>query len=264
MSETEESAPQAEPSAPSEGPDLRKLVAYSVTTGLCPLIPIPFLDDWTRDLLRRRHVAGIAGSHGLQPDNEALSVLALGEQLWSPSGCLRGCLLVGLLKSSLYVVRKLFLKVFRTVMIFLTLRTCSLELSRSFHEAFLLDHGMRLGALPQDMTQIPRERVLGLRQAVEDTVQEVDAGPVTRVVRATLASSGGLLRHAAKSLGKKLQTLRRRQTDEAEIGRQLDLEGSEELSRLIDELTTRLANETEYLEELKARLEQRLGVHPTS
>jgi hypothetical protein len=249
--------------APPAGPDLPRLVAYSLVTGLCPLIPIPFLDDWARDLLRRRHTAGIATAHGLPLDEDALSVLALGSPAFKVSGCFKGCLVGAGFKFALYVVRKLFMKAFRTVVILLTFRSCSREFSRTFHEAFLFDHALRLGALPPPKEGTdPRPRIGAVRRAIEATCAEVDTSPITRIARATLLGSRGVFRHAGRTLSRQVRSLRRRRAAEKEISRQLDLEGEEELGRLIDSLTIEVGKETAYLEGLRERLGERLAADP--
>ena len=249
-----------------EGPtlattDLRWLVAHSLTTGLCPLIPVPFLDDWTRDLLRRRHAQSLAKAHGVDPGPDAIRLLALGEDAFDPTGCLKGCAVGAALKTVLYVLKKLFVKAFRTVVIFLTIRSCAKELTRSFQESYLLDHALRLGALPPPGT-VDRERVRAVRHAIEAVRAETDPGPLTSVFRGALKGSRGLLRQSARSLASTLRRLRQRKADEVEISNALDREGEEELGGLIDQLTNELRGEGAYLETLERRLEARLAESP--
>jgi hypothetical protein len=259
MSETPEPAePRPEESSPAVI-DLRWLVAHSFTTGLCPLIPIPFLDDWTRDLLRRRHTKSLASAHGLSLEPEAIRLLALGDDSFQFSGCFKGCLHGAALKTVLYIIKKLFLKAFRTVVIFLTFRSCAKELTRSFQESYLLDHALRLGALPREGTA-GRAQVHSVRRAIENVRAETDPGPLSSIVRGTLEGSRGLLRQSARSLSRTLRSLRRRKADEAEISSALDREGEEELGGLIDRLTADLRGEGAYLETLERRLEERLGL----
>lgn len=248
------------PPAPTPGPDLRRIVAYSLVTGLCPLIPIPFLDDWTRDLLRRRHTAGIAAAHGVSLGDDALKVLALGDPAFDAGGCFKGCLLGMVFKSGLYVVKKLFMKAFRTVVILLTFRSCANEFTRTFHESFLFDHALHLGVLPPLAEGVDaRPRIQAVRQAIETTAAESEAGPITRIARATLLGSSGALRHAARGLSAQLRRLRRRKANEEEIRHQLDREGEEELGGLIDTLTAQVEKETAYLNQLRERLGERLA-----
>ena len=150
--------PAASPSDRIPSAELRRIVFYSLLTGLCPLIPLPFLDDWVRDVLRRRLAVELAGEHGLELADGDVRILASGDHPRTLGGCLLGCVtaaVIGLVKVVLKIVRKLY----REVLFFLTIRQCVITFSHTFHEAYMMRHALALGALassPPPVAQVRR------------------------------------------------------------------------------------------------------------
>lgn len=249
--------------------DLRRLVAYSLVSGLCALIPVPLVDDWARDLLRKRHAMELARGYGVVLGDVDGKALGCGYRPPpSAGGCLRGCLFTAVISPIKLVAGKILRKVFRKILFFLTVKDCIDGFSRTFHEGYLLRHAFERGAVPPTAAEpatargsrAPAPRVLAVRRAVEATCAEVDTRPIEKLARTTLAGSRSVLRRAGRSMGRLLRSLRRSgQRDEQMIYERLEQEGEERLGGLIDEMAADVGRETAYLERLEKLLEQRLA-----
>ncbi len=241
--------------------DLRRLVSDSVMTGLCPLIPIPLLDDWTRDLLRRRLVARLAASAGTDLSGGDAGILACGYRPPDAAGCAGGCLRALLVRPVVFLANLVFRKLMRKVLFFLTIKDAVDTFSETFHEAYLLRHALVLGVLREPILVAPDRvdpRVLELRAAVEAVVRATDTRPVTTLARSVFAGSRRLAVATAKRMTRVLR--RRRGAGEVELTRRLEREGEAGLGALIDELTRDLERRGGYLEQLETNLERRLGL----
>ncbi len=247
-------------------------------TGLCPLIPIPLLDDWTRDLLRRRLVARLAASAGTDLSGGDAGILACGYRPPDAAGCAGGCLRALLVRPVVFLANLVFRKLMRKVLFFLTIKDAVDTFSETFHEAYLLRHALVLGVLREpilvaadrvaaDRVAADRvapdrvdPRVLELRAAVEAVVRATDTRPVTTLARSVFAGSRRLAVATAKRMTRVLR--RRRGAGEVELTRRLEREGEAGLGALIDELTRDLERRGGYLEQLETNLERRLGLAP--
>ncbi|MCP3959585.1 MAG: hypothetical protein GY719_17185 [bacterium] len=240
--------------------DLRKLVSYSLLTGLCPLIPIPVLDDWARDLLRRRLVAGLVSDAGVDLGDFQVKVLACGYVPPTAGGCALGCLRLLVVKPLTFLIAVIFRKIMRKILFFLTIKDAVATFSRTFHEAYLLRHALGLGVLAEVPHTVPPApidpRLLAVRATVEAVSRATDTRPVTTLARSLFTGSRRLLMRTARAMTRLLR--RGRRDDEERLGERLEREGEERLGGLIDELTADLEAQGGYLETLEARLEQRL------
>ena len=240
--------------------DLRKLVSYSLLTGLCPLIPIPVLDDWVRDLLRRRLAADLVADAGADLGDFQVKVLACGYVPPTAGGCALGCLRWLLVKPLMFLVTVIFRKVMRKILFFLTIKDAVATFSRTFHEAYLLRHALGMGVLAEVPRTVPPApidpRLLAVRAAVETVSAATDTRPVTNLARSIFTGSRRLLMHTARVMTRLVR--RGRRDDEERLGERLEREGEERLGSLIDGLTADLEQQGGYLEMLETRLEERL------
>ena len=69
MTESTSSSSSAPP------PQLGRVAAHAVVSGLTPLIPIPFLDDYALRQVRERMVRAVLQEHGLPTPAKAVAVL---------------------------------------------------------------------------------------------------------------------------------------------------------------------------------------------
>ncbi len=271
MSPPSQSTGRTGDSSPPSGPPpgLRQLVSDGVLTGLCPLIPIPLLDDFARDLLRKRLVARLATESGTAMAGAEAKILACGYQPPDAAGCARGCLRMALLRPIVFLITLIFRRITRKVLFFLTLKDAVDTFSETFHEAYLLRHVLALGILrepalagaePSAGTEPARvdPRLLEVRSAIEAVVRSTDTRPVTTLARSAFAGSRRLAVRTARRMTRVLR--RRRQVGEDEITERLEREGEAGFGGLIDELTRDLEGQGGYLEQLETALDQRLGL----
>ncbi len=255
-------APGKDPGVPARR-NLRRLVADSVLTGLCPLIPVPLLDDWTRDLLRRRQVARLAADSGTAITDAGAALLACGYQPPNPGGCAGGCLRAALVQPMVFLTSLIFRKLMRKILFFLTVKDAVGTFSQTFHEAYLLRHALALGVLREpplagDLPSRPDPRLLEVRGAVEAVVLHTDTRTVTNLARSVFAGSRRLAASTAQRMFRILR--RRRRAGEVELSQRLEREGEAGVGALIDELTRDLERQGGYLDQLEAGLESRLGL----
>lgn len=233
------------------------MVFYSLLTSLCPLIPIPFLDDWARDFLRRRLIFELAGGYGQVLDKEQTELLALVERQPLTRGCLRGCLAFTFLKPALYFLLKIAQKVYRKILIFLTIKDCVDTFSQTFHDAYLITHAFETGVLRG--TDPP---YLQTRRAIEGVKAVADPRPVENIVRQSLHGSRRLLARAAGRLSTLMRAERRREASgEGDPSLQDPLLIDEEeqlLQGLVARLSQRLSRQEGYLRGLERHLEREL------
>lgn len=250
--------------------DLRSLVAYSLFSGLCPLIPVPILDDWARDLLRRRLVARLAAASGTALSESDVKLLACGYSPPTASGCAAGCLKAAVVRPLVFLSQLVVRKLVRKVLFFLMIKDAVDTFSETFHQAYLVRHALRLGAVPPTHPPAtppggaippgPDPRLLAVREAVEIVYRTADTGPVTSLAGSLFRGSWRLLMATARRMTRMLR--RRRRDGEQSISERLASEGEARLGSLIDELTADLEQQGGYLRGLEAKLEERLVPAP--
>ena len=256
--------------------ELRQLVSYSLMSGLCPLIPVPLLDDWARDLLRTRLVTRLAAGSGATLSDAEAKLLACGYDPATAGGCVAGCLKAALIQPIVFLSHLIFRKVVRKVLVFLLAKDVVDTFSETFHEAYLLRHALALGAVPPgDAAASPSPsrpfdpKLIAVRGAVESVYRAADTRPVTSLARSLFGGSRRLLLRTARRMTRLLRQGRRmlrrgRRGDEEKISERLEREGEASLGGLIDELTADLEQQGGYLEGLERRLEERLAARPSA
>lgn len=174
----------------------RQVTFHSVLAGLCPIIPVPFLDDRILAAVRRKMVRELAAERGVELDAGRTDVLA------GTRGERRGCVGGGLwLLFSLTV--RLFGKLFRKILILFAVKESVDTASRVFHEGYLLHLALDWAPAWQSADGRPAvdaERAEALRRTMEVTVAEVDPRPLEQALRRVFRGSRGLLRRGARVL----------------------------------------------------------------
>lgn len=241
-----------EPPAVEEAdwPHFRRLTFFSVLAGLCPLIPVPFVDDWAIGLIQRRMVRELGESRDLVLNEDEVQLLAgSGERRWP-----------GLLKGTALAVRrgvgKLVGKVFKTAFYVLLLREGIHRAVETFVEGYLLLHA---AGLPQALRPSGRtpETVRAVRAAVVSTMREVDVTPVHKAVGRAFQGSFGLLAEAAAKLGTVLGRFRSKQEPaDAEVTLQQE---EELLGGLVDRLAGALWGDQEFFNSLERAFDERFA-----
>lgn len=237
----------------ADWPRFRRLTFFSVLAGLCPLIPMPFVDDWAISLIRRRMVRELGESRDLGLREDEVRLLAgTGERRWP-----------GLLKGTALAVRrgvgKIVGKIFKTAFYALLLREGVHRAVETFVEGYLL---LYAAGLPQALRPAGRtpERVRAVRAAVVSTMKEADVTAIHKAIGRSFQGSFGLLTEAAAKLGVRLNVFRSRQTAADAPDEGVPLQEEEEiLGGFVDRLAGTLWGDQEYFESLEKAFDERLG-----
>ena len=242
--------------AAAPGPALqseqRRVSFWSVASGLAAAVPVPFLDDHLVRLSRRRLVSELAQRRGLMLTVAEVHHLS-GTELRRGWGCLVAMLLSAVLKIFFKVLKRLF----RTLFFWLTLKDASDAASKTFHEGFLLLHGLDcLATRPglQDPEDPLDAKVRALRAGVERVTGEVDTRPMQKLIRSAFRSSRGVLRRAARVLARS-ETRRNDQERQAEI-LVSEMESEQGLAALASRLGSLFSTEGEYWADVLGRFQR--------
>ncbi len=227
-------------------PWFQRVTFYSVLAGLCPLIPVPFLDDRVLEAVKRRMTTVLARERGVTLSARQRDFLA---GTWTePKGCLER---VGGLAVKLTV--KLVGKIFRKILIFLAIKEASDVASRTFHEGYLL-HLLFDPATPPGWPEPGKPQdddgAWRARWAIDQAVGETDPRPVNQAVRRAFRGSGGLLRSSARVLARGVRPGGARGEEGAEA---VEAEEASRLAGVVDPLASELWRERGYLDALEAR-----------
>ncbi|MEM1177133.1 MAG: hypothetical protein AAGM22_02215 [Acidobacteriota bacterium] len=253
------------PDATEAGPDdatpsgLNDIVGHGLLSGLCPLIPIPFLDDWLRDVVRRHLVRRLAVAHGQSLEPAAVEILACGYNPTTARGCVEGCLRSTVMWPFRFLFRLVFKKILRKLVFVLAIKDSVDTFSATFHEAYLIRHAFL--HLPVD-PNAPAGEWIAVRRAVESVRDEVDHRPIERLALQTIRGSRRLLGASARRAAGLFR--KRHELDDAEAYDALRATEAPELDAIVDELTEEIRAEEGYLKGLVQRLEARWRERPSS
>lgn len=221
----------------------RRLTFFSLLAGLCPLIPVPFVDDWVLSRVRLRMGREILAVRGLEASREQLRRLAGLESRDFWQGCLSTAVLLPLFKLVVYLVKK----VIRKVVLILTLKECSDRFSEAFHEGFLLHGATLLGDLGKGGKVLP-EAAAAVRQGIVQACEEVDPRPIHQLVKRGLGGSRWLLVTGSRRLAR----LFRRGREDSEATEEGLRSEERLLAGLIDRLSSALWLQSGYWKTLEA------------
>ncbi|MEM9595076.1 MAG: hypothetical protein AAGD06_12465 [Acidobacteriota bacterium] len=241
-------------------------MTHSLLTGLCPLIPLPLLDDWVLGLVRRRQVRVLMRERQLELADDEIEVLASGYSPVTASGCFTGCVKTAFVAPVRFVFQKILRKLLRKFLVIFMVKDCVDAFSATFHEAYLLRHALLRGALGEpDAGGPPRfQRTVDLRRAIEEVRDEVDHRPVERWARQAFGASRRLFSTTARSIARGMRALGRGGRRDEDRAFEQVTSDSAPLEELIDELTEEIGHETSYLAGLGQRLDRRLRTPSTA
>jgi hypothetical protein len=220
-------------------PQLGRVAFHAVASGLTPLIPVPFLDDYALRQVRERMVRAALQERSLPTPQKAVAVLA-GSHVSSTVG---GRIL-GILKSVALMPVK---KVFRKVFIVLWVKDCVDMASITLHHGYLIQHAMARGDL--NLATLETDAPLRVHDAIVAACKEVDARPVNQLLRRLFASSRMLIAEATQALMSPL----RGQPRVPEKGEET------EVASLADRLAAALWEQRGYFTALEQRYEKHMG-----
>jgi hypothetical protein len=213
-----------------------------VLAGLCPLIPVPFLDDRALAAVKRRMTAELARARGVPLTPLQVDYLA---GTWrAPRGCVER-----VARTALALTVKLAAKLFRKVVIVLAVKEAVDEASRAFHEGYLL-HLLFDPEQPATRALAGDHDAWRARWAIERAVAEVDPRPVNQALKRAFRGSRRLLRRGSRVLERATR---------AGAGAAAEAEEERLLGGLLDRLAGELWRQRGYLAGLEARFLRWLG-----
>lgn len=231
-------------------PRFRRLTFFSVLAGLCPLIPVPLLDDWAVERVQRRMVRDLGESRDLGLTEEETRLLAgAGERrLWP-----------GFVKGSSMAVRsgarRVLGKLFKSAFYLLLMRDGVHRAVETFIQGYLFLYAARL---PMGLRSAGRDeaRVRAVRAALVETLRGEDVAPIHQAIGRAFRRSFDLVLNAAGRLGSVFSRLRSGEpADESAV-----LEEEEELlGGFVDRLAASLWGNEEYFERLEQSFVERLA-----
>lgn len=222
----------------------RRLTFWSVLGGLCPLIPVPFMDDWALERVQRRMIREIDRQERAGLSAEDVKILA-GDEDPRWAGCLG---------SAAWALREvtgaILGKLFRTVFYFLTIRRSVRRSADTLHLGYLVLYAARLGET--------RARVV--RAAIRATLQEMSSQAVHRTLTRDFRQSLSLLLQGAALLGRLIPRRRSKAAQAEEIpgGEDAFREHDELLGGFVDRVAADLWGNRTYFAELERVFEAKL------
>jgi uncharacterized protein (DUF697 family) len=234
---------QDSPSATALG----SIVTYSVLGGLCPLIPVPFIDDIILGFIQRRAVETLCTLHGFQPTSSQTKALSR-----ESGGCPLGCLWAVFI----YPLKKILKK----VLYFLSIKGCVDVASTMLHRGYLLHHCLTVGIVSKEKAS-DQAHLVRVQDAILAACTEVDPRPINQVLKRIFGASKVLMRGTARGMWNLFRSERKKnpkQQDEA-LGRAMDraeVEQATGLSRILKDLQAEIWTQEGYLKDLVAAFEK--------
>lgn len=218
----------------------RTVLLYSVLCGLCPLIPVPLVDDWIQGVVARRMVRALCAERGLSPPREA--VLHLSRERAS---CSWGCLVAPVV----WPVKQLLKK----VLFFLSFKSCVDASVRWLHRGWLLARVLDRGDLVAAQLS-PPEGVWPVVLAMEEALDGTKKSPITTIVRRTFHGSRRLLYGLAARMMRTVSPTRGGEEEQAEsaLGEVKEREQAL-LDQLVGQLEAEVWQDGAYWEAIEAR-----------
>lgn len=166
---------------------LRIVATHSAIAGLCPLIPVPFVDDMIIRRISRSMFTSLFEAHGHQLEPAGAKVLGK-----TPAGWVRGAATSVALMPLKRLVRK--------VVYVLAIKDCADVASAVFHDGWLLAHLLERApdATQQRLTD-PRY-LAKVRKAMQKTYRDIDPAPLRRALVGAFLGARVGASHAIKAV----------------------------------------------------------------
>ncbi|WP_233261871.1 hypothetical protein [Vitiosangium sp. GDMCC 1.1324] len=220
------------------------MALYAVASGLTPLIPVPFLDEYALRRVREQMVRNILRERSFSAPDRTVTVLAglhprEGSRLQQFAG-----------KAALFSLRLTWRKGFRRLATALWVKDCVDMASLSLHHGYLLQHALDRGDL--DARTLATEDVARrVHSAIDAACKELDARPVNQALRRLFAGSRLLLDELSKALENWTGAPRTPKEGEAQ-----------EVASLAERLADAMWEERGYFQSLESLYAKHLGGSP--
>ena len=228
---------------------LRRVLWYGLLAGLCPLIPIPFIDDVIIKTLRKRMIDGQLRRAGLEPARTQVNLFTHEAAEIRLLGCLLG---------AAWVVVK---KVFRKLIYVFAIKDCVDNASRVVHHGWLVHYALHSGALGAHTFEAGNDEIKRVRNAMLQTCDQLDPRPLNQALSRLFRGSRSLIKGAASSVGKVLRAGGADRHDAATLDGALDgLDQRDvgELERILDRMVQSMGAQRGYLLEMEKTFDEAL------
>lgn len=220
----------------------RVVLLYAVLGGLCPLSPLPFIDDIVIKLLHKRMVRSLFALSELRLTDPQMAAL-----IERKSSFLLGCLTAVFL----YPIKKIFRKVFY----FLAVKDCVDVASELLHHGLLLQFAIDEGHITaEDLAQTDHARLLRLNKAIGRTLEQLDTRPINQLIKRTFAGSKTLAKEAGALVARQFRqnkVSRRQQQGAEDALDQIEEAQTGPIGSFIDRLDDSIWSKAGYREELQ-------------
>lgn len=239
---TSQASPPSPPSAVP--PPVQRVALYAVASGLTPLIPVPFLDEYALRRVREQMVRDILRERSLSAPDRTVTVLAglhprEGSRLQQLAG-----------KAALFSLRFTWRKGFKRLATALWVKDCVDMASLSLHHGYLLQHALDRGDL--DARTLATEDIARrVHSAIDAACKELDARPVNQALRRLFAGSRLLLDELSTALENWTGAPRTPREGEAQ-----------EVASLAERLAAAMWEERGYFQSLESLYAKHLGGSP--
>lgn len=238
--------PPPAPAATNDTVGLRRTIAFAVLAGLCPLIPLPFIDDIALDLVRKQLVTSLFGSHKLALSPALMAALLQSDKPNALIGCFASIVL--------YPIKKLFRKIFFVLAIKDSVDAASAVL----HEGMLIRHALSSGLVDQRSLADGTASMAALNAAIRATCKQTDTRPVNQTLRRVFTASRSALSAVATTLASAIRSKGGTRNNPESVGQAFEAveQGSDpQVERMVDEIGEQMFAEPGYLESLKKRFD---------
>ncbi len=218
---------------------LYRLAVYGLLAGSTSFIPLPWVDDWTLEWVRRRLIQ--ESCHPQIRLTDSGSRVLLDRGLEKPA---RGCLATVLL-TPFSVLWYLAGRLFRKFFFFLAIKESTDRASLAFHEGYLLSAAARLPSLHAHVRDGNPEALRQLAYTLVETLEQTDTSPIRKLIVEVSRGSYRILFAAARRLRR---LLRRRPETALEEEERVLREPAQRLTHLLE-------THRRYFTQLETRLQ---------
>lgn len=214
----------------------RIVATHAALAGMCPLIPLPFVDDLAIRNITRRMVTALYAAHGLTPPRSAAKLLSAmpANRLHAAFGA---------------VARFAVKKVLHKIVYVLAVKDCADVASTVFHDGWLLAHVLEdPEASPANPAYLRR-----VRKAMLQTYEEIDPAPLRRALVGSFTGAKVGLRHGIHALQRLLRDRKNRDSAAAPAP-------PDELEDLTTRVGETAVRESQYMDALERIFRRHLGL----
>jgi len=241
--------------------EIRSAGTFSLLAGLCPLIPLPFIDDWAENVVRRRAVRDALADRGMEATPGDVEILAGLEKGAAAGGCLKRAILFPFVKIFYYVLKKMV----RKIIYVLAVNDAAEVATSVLQENWLLRRALAAGELAVPPGQrLDRDAARRLRAAIDAAIADTTTAPIQRAVGKAFRGSRKVLMRAARVLGLWAKDERKAVGTSSEgkerAAEELPVdEERRQLSGLVDGLVSAVMLERDHLASLERRFDAELA-----